>query len=235
MTTAEVMDALKALGNEQTKKTFLKHGAKEPFYGVKVGDLKTIQKKVKKDHSLALDLYNTGNSDAMYLAGLIADEKQISVEELQSWVDKANWYMISEYTVAWIAAESKHGIEMANAWIEDKQEHIASAGWATWSNLLALIPNESIDVKYIQSLMHRVLNSIHDSQNRVRYSMNGFIISVGAYIPELADEALEIATKIGKVHVNVGDTACKVPDAFTYIKKVHDRSGTAKKKKKVRC
>lgn len=77
MTKNEVMDALYAFGNEGTKSIYSKHGAKEPYFGVKVGDLKTLQKKIKKDHDLALELYKTGNSDAMYLAGLIADEKKL--------------------------------------------------------------------------------------------------------------------------------------------------------------
>lgn len=99
MTLNDVMKELEAMGNEQTKKVLMKHGAKEPIFGVKVGDLKKIVKKVKKDHDLSLAIYNTGNSDAMYLAGLIADENQITKEQLQSWAEKANWYMISEYTV----------------------------------------------------------------------------------------------------------------------------------------
>ena len=56
----------------------MNHGAKEPFFGVKVGDLKKILKKTKKNHELSLELYKTGNSDAMYLAGLMADEKKIT-------------------------------------------------------------------------------------------------------------------------------------------------------------
>ncbi len=235
MTTAEIMVALEGFGNDQTKKIFIKHGAKEPFFGVKVGDLKTIQKKVKKNHNLSMELFETGNSDAMYLAGLIADEKQISKEELQHWVKNAYWYMISEYTVAWIAAESNYGLELALEWIDSDDENIASAGWATLSNVIALTPNESLDITLLTSLMNRVLNSINKSPNRVRYTMNGFIISVGSYVAELADEAKEIGKKIGKVSVNMGDTACKVPEAVAYIEKVQQRSGVAKKKKKVRC
>jgi len=48
MTLHEVMRELEAMGNEQTKKIFLRHGAKEPFFGVKVGDLKKIVKKSKE-------------------------------------------------------------------------------------------------------------------------------------------------------------------------------------------
>lgn len=75
MTAKEIMAELKALGNENIKKILLKHGVKEPFFGVKIEDMKPIQKKIKKDYALANELYLTGNADAMYLAGLIADDE----------------------------------------------------------------------------------------------------------------------------------------------------------------
>ena len=127
MTTDEVMLELLKFGNEQTKKVFTRHGAREPFYGVKVGDLKTLVKKIKTDHKLALELYKTGNSDAMYLAGLIADENLVTGEELNDWAKAAYWYMLSEYTVPWLAAESRYGWELALEWIESTEEGIASA------------------------------------------------------------------------------------------------------------
>lgn len=111
----EVMKQLEQFGNEQTKKTYTNHGAKEPFFGVKVGDMKTIVTKVKKDHDLSLQLYDTGNADAMYLAGLIADENKITKADLQKWAKDATWYMVSEYAVAGVAAESPHGQELARA------------------------------------------------------------------------------------------------------------------------
>src|SRR2546426_600523 len=99
MTSAEIVEELKLRGNEATKTMLLKHGAKEPFFGVKFEDLKKIQKRIKNDHSLALELYATGISDGMYLAGLIADEAMMTKKNLQRWVEQASWYMLSEYTV----------------------------------------------------------------------------------------------------------------------------------------
>jgi 3-methyladenine DNA glycosylase AlkD len=112
-TLAQVMQLLAENQSPSTKKVLMNHGAREPFYGVKVGDMKTIMKslKIKKDHPLALALYDTGNSDAMYFAGLIADEKQVTKAELQHWVKGAYWYMIFEFTVPWLAAESPWGEE----------------------------------------------------------------------------------------------------------------------------
>jgi hypothetical protein len=48
---------------------------------VKVEELKKIQKQIKKDYQLALDLYDTGVYDAMYLAGLIADDLKMSKKD----------------------------------------------------------------------------------------------------------------------------------------------------------
>ncbi|MBD0400378.1 DNA alkylation repair protein [Flammeovirga sp. EKP202] len=235
MTKNEVMDVLYQLGNEGTKSIYLKHGAKEPFFGVKVGDLKTIQKKVKKDHDLALELYATGNSDAMYLAGLIADNKTITKETLQEWVKQANWYMLSEYTVAWIASESKFGWELGLEWINDSAEGVQSAGWSTLSNYIAITADDQIDIKKVEELLDQVNADIHESLNRVRYTKNGFVISVGSYIPSLTEKAMEVAKNIGKVSVNVGDTSCKVPLASDYIQKIIEKDRVGKKKKKARC
>ena len=235
MTKSEVMKELKNYGNETTKQIFINHGAREPFFGVKVQDLKKIVKKIKKDYKLSLELYDTGNSDAMYLAGLIADEMAMTKQDLQKWVKGAYWYMISDYTVPWVAAESNFGKELALEWIESDREFIASAGWATLSNLVALKPDSELNINDLSVLLDRVAENILNSQNRVRYSMNGFVIAVGSYVKELTDKAIMIGEKIGKVHVDMGGTSCKVPLATEYIQKVIARGNHGKKRKTARC
>ena len=235
MTKEDVLKELESMGNESTKNIFMKHGAKEPFFGVKVGDMKKIVKKVKKNHDLSIELFNSGNGDAMYLAGLIADENKISKKELEEWVKKANWYMVSEYTVAWIASESKYGWELGQKWIKSKDEQIASSGWSTLANLAAIKPDEELDLEAYSQLLDHVGDNIHSAQNRVRYTMNGFVIAVAAYIPALMKKAIKIAEKIGKVSVEMGGTACKVPFAPEYIQNMIDKGRVGKKKKMARC
>jgi len=229
MTLNEVIADLKANGSEQTKKTFFRHGAREPYFGVLTEHLKKLQKKIRKDHDLAMQLYDTGISDAMYLAGLICDPSKMSKKDFNHWADKAYWYMISEYVVPPVAAESQHGYEMALEWIKSDKEMIASAGWGTLSNIIAKKGTGNINIREIESLLKKIPSVIHSSQNRVRYTMNGFVIACGAYIPELEKPAGEVAQKVGKVRVDMGNTACKVPDALSYIKKVKDRKSNIKK------
>jgi 3-methyladenine DNA glycosylase AlkD len=235
MTLQEVLSELESYGDEAIKRIQLKHGVKEPTFGVRVSDLKKIVKKTKKNHTLSLELFDTGNSDAMYLAGLIADENQITKKDLQKWVENASNYGISEYTVAWVAAESKFGFELGLKWIESNQEKIATAGWSALLNVAAITQDEDLEIDVFSKLLDRVEATIHSSPNRVRYTMNGFVIAIGSYIEELTKKAIGVAKNIGKVSVNVGDTACKVPLAETYIQKVIDKGRLGKKRKMARC
>ena len=228
-----ILKELESYGDERTKNTLLKHGAKEPFYGVKVGDLKKILKKMKKNHALSLALYETGNSDAMYLAGLMADEKQITKNDLNRWVEAAYWYYLSEYAVPWVAAETAFGFELGLEWIRSEKENIIAAGWATLSNYASV--NDSLDLKTYSSLLDEVENTIDQAKNRVKYTMNGFVIAVGSFIPELTDKVKKNAGNIGKVSVFMGDTSCKVPMAKEYIEKIESQGKLGKKRKTARC
>lgn len=234
-TAAEIVAELQKLGSESIKKVLLKHGAREPFFGVKVEDLKKIQKRVKKDHALALALFDTGISDAQYLAGLIADPPQMTRAQLQKWAKTASWGMVSEYTVPWVAAESRFGPELARAWIDSKKEDIAAAGWSTWSSVVAIKPDEELDRAELEKLLNRVQAEIHAAPNRVRYVMNGFVIAVGSYVPALTAKAKAVAKAVGPVEVDMGGTACKVPDAGAYIAKVEGAGRVGRKRKTAMC
>ena len=235
MKLAEVMTFLKEKGNEQTKKILKKHGATEPFFGVKISDLKTIRKKIMKDHQLALKLYQTGNSDAMYLAALIANPSLFTPDVLNEWAEQATWYLISDYTVAWMAAESPFGIKMAKEWIQADKEFVASAGWATYASVLGIKPNEDLDLIEIRSLLEYITDNIHEAPNRVRYTMNGFVIAAGIYIPELTSECKVYGDMLENVEVNMGETSCKVPKAREYIEKAELKGNLGKKKKRAVC
>ena len=234
-TVGQVMKSLKAKGSEQTRKTFRRHGASGDIYGVRVADMKVIAKTIKGEQELACELFDTGNFDAMYLAGMIADGRQMTKKQLESWVRAASWQMISEYTVPWVAAESSHGLALAPKWIEAKQEHVAAAGWNTYSGLVATLPDEEFDLAEIEALLERVEKEIGSAPNRVRYCMNGFIIAVGCYVAPLSQLAKATAKRLGKIEVDMGGTACKVPSAPEYITKVEQAGKSGKKRKTIRC
>lgn len=235
MTLEQTMDLLASKGTEQTKKTYRRHGAPEPFFGVKIGDMKPILKMVKGDQELAMQLYETGNSDAMYMAGLLADGRKMKRAQLQRWVKNCVWHMHASFTVPNVAAEHPDAIELALKWIDSPKELIASAGWGTLAAVMCMRPDEDLPMKEIQTLLTRVMKTIKAAPNQVRYAMNNFVICCGTYVVPLADKALDAAKKIGVVEVDMGETACKVPDAASYIVKSRKGQPVAPKRKTTKC
>jgi 3-methyladenine DNA glycosylase AlkD len=235
MTAEDIVRELEPLGSENIKKILLRHGIQEPLLGVKVEELKKIQKRIKKDYQLALDLYDTGIYEAMYLAGLIADDVKMTKKDLQRWVDQATCNALCGSTVSWVAAESLHGWNLALEWIDSKKESVAVTGWATLSSLVAIKDDAELDLGELKRLLLRVQKTLPKAPNRVRYAMNGFVIAVGSYVRSLTDFALQTAEKIGEVSVDVGDTSCKVPFAPDYIQKVRQRGTVGKKRKTAKC
>jgi 3-methyladenine DNA glycosylase AlkD len=236
-TAKTIMADLKSKGSEKTRKTYVRHGMMpERVLGVSVADLKLIAKSIKGQQALACELYETAIVDAMYLAGMVADGSKVTREQLNAWVDSAGGsQMISEYTIPWLAVEHPQGRELAVEWIGSKKEHIATSGWCTYSGLLATRPDETLNLKEIEGLLGTVVKKIDGAQNRVRYTMNGFVIAVGTYVRPLAKQAKMAAKKIGDVSVDVGDTACKVPLASAYIEKAEAAGKAGVKKKTIRC
>lgn len=234
-TASEILSELKPLGKESYKKVMMNHGVKEPIFGVSIEELKKIQKRIKMDYQLAKDLYDTGVYDAMYLAGLIADDAKMTKKDLKHWLDKAPKGMLCEYTVPWVASGSPHGQELALEWIESKKENVAAAGWATLSSIAATKDDVDLDLPLFKKLLQRVGKTIHQQPNRVRYVMNGFIIAIGSYIASLTDLALKTAKDMGPVVVDMGGTSCKTPNAAEYINKVKKRGAIGKKRKSAKC
>jgi 3-methyladenine DNA glycosylase AlkD len=232
-----IMAALKKKGSEKTRNVYARHGmAGKPMFGVSIADLKVIAKAIKGQQALACELYETGNLDAMYLAGMVADGSQMTTAQLTAWAEgAAGLQMISEYTVPWVAVENAQGRELAMRWIASTKEHVATSGWTTYSGLLATKDDAELDLAEIEGLLNTVVKGIGGAQNRVRHTMNGFVIAVGSYVKPLLKLAKSAAKQIGDVSVDVGDTACKVPLATANIQKIEASGRVGKKRKTIRC
>ncbi len=119
--------------------------------------------------------------------------------------------------------------------IDVKDETIAATGWCTLRDLVSIKQDSELNIPALKALLKRVEKNIHSSENCVKRAMNGFMISLGSYVVALTDDVIAASQQIGDVEVNVGDTACKTPNAAEYILKVKNKGSLGKKKKMARC
>ncbi|MFE4042492.1 DNA alkylation repair protein [Priestia sp. YIM B13490] len=230
-----VMKELEALGTERIKKTYINNGAHDPLFGVATGKMKPIAKKIKKNQALAEQLYASGNYDAMYFAGIIADPTEMTAEDFERWIDKAYFYMLSDYVVAVTLSETDFAQVVADKWVASDEELKMSAGWSCYCWLLGNRPDHEFSTSKIADMLNQVENTIHDSPDRTKSAMNNFIYTVGvSYLP-LHEKALETAKAVGPVEVKKDKKKSSILLASENIQKDIDRGRIGFKRKHVRC
>ncbi|GLC89097.1 DNA alkylation repair protein [Lysinibacillus piscis] len=230
-----VMQELEALGKERTKKIYLSNGAHEPLFGVATGAMKPMVKKIKINQALAEELYATGNYDAMYFAGIIADPKAMTLADFDRWLDAAYFYMLSDYVVAVTLAEADIAQEVADTWIASGDELRMSAGWSCYCWLLGNRQDHEFSENKMADMLEIVKNTIHEAPERTKAAMNNFLYTVGvSYLP-LHEKALETAKTIGPVEMKREKKKPGVLYAYENIQKDIEKGRIGFKRKHVRC
>ena len=230
-----VMEELEALGKERMKKMYISNGAHEPLFGVATGAMKPIARKIKIDQPLAEELYATGNYDAMYFAGIIADPKGMTESDFERWMDGAYFYMLSDYVVAVTLAEADIAQDVADEWIASGEELRMSGGWSCYCWLLGNRKDDEFSESKLASMLELVEKTINDSPERTKSSMMNFIYTVGiSYLP-LHEKAVATAKAIGTVEIKREKKKSSFVNAFDNIQKEVDRGKLGFKRKYVRC
>lgn len=230
-----IMQELEALGKERTKKMYISNGAHEPLFGVATGAMKPIAKKIKRNQPLAEELYATGNYDAMYFAGVIADPETMTEADFDRWMDDAYFYMLSDYVVAVTLAEADIAQEVADKWIESGEELRMSGGWSCYCWLLGNRPDAEFSEAKLAKMLDKVKDTMHNSPERTKSAMNNFVYTVGVSFLPLHEKALEIAKAIGPVEMKRDKKKSTILQASENIQKEADRGKIGFKRKYVRC
>ena len=221
MQAQEILATLKKLGKPQTAAIYKRHGAGDDVFGVLSPEIAKLQKKIKVDHALALELWKTGNAEARILALQVADPEKLTRADADGLVKDGAVRFLGGY-LSGLLARSPIAEETMRAWMSSPDELHREMGYGRLGVRLKDDPDSLSDAD-AEKVLARLEKEIHRSPNWARSAMNGALISIGIYKPALREKAIETAKRIGKVEVDHGETNCKTPDAVPYIEKAARR------------
>jgi 3-methyladenine DNA glycosylase AlkD len=222
MTFEETMGELERLGTEQNRKTYGRHGAPQPLFGVSFADIGKLTKRIKRDQALAEALWATGNTDARTLATTIADPAAFTPAKLDAWLGELRYYGLIDALVKDIAAPRGDARAMMDRWTASEDEWIGRAGWTLLGQIAADEASALPDAVFEERLA-TIEARIHGAKNRTRQAMNLALISIGGRNERLRKLAVAAAKRLGPIEVDHGDTSCKTFEAIPYIEKMWAR------------
>lgn len=219
----EIMRQLEAAGTAQNRKIYARHGVSGPMFGIGYSFMRSFVKRLKTDHDLAERLWAAGNHDARILATMIADPARTDAATIERWARDLNNYILTD-AVSVLAIKAALPREVLDRWCASDEEWLGQIGWTTLGAGNGQSLGEAADEAYYLEKVTTIEREIHGRKNRVRYAMNMALVGLAAHGKTLFEAALAAAGRIGKVHVDHGETGCITPDAAAYIRKMADRA-----------
>jgi 3-methyladenine DNA glycosylase AlkD len=221
MTLKETLVQLEALRDEKTRTYNLKNGVGENQFGVKLGDLRKVANKIKFNHQLALELWETENFDAQMLAMLIIKTEKLTADELDSMVRGVKFTRVADWLNSYVVKLHPDNEMLRQKWMKDKNSMAARAGWNLTTQRIVKNP-EMVD---IPALLDRIENEMATAAPEAQWTMNFSLAEIGINHPEYRQRAIEIGEKLGIYRNYPVSKGCTSPFAPIWIKELVSRQG----------
>jgi 3-methyladenine DNA glycosylase AlkD len=217
----EVMAALKAAGNEKVKKLEVRKGAGDHQFGVQSGDIRTLAKKLKGQPELAGELWKTGNADAMLLAVLMMNPKQIPATDLEKMVQSVSFSHLADWLDSYVTKVHPQKEVLREKWMKSKHPMTLRAGWSLTARRVEKEP-EGLD---LVTLLDRIEKEMGGAPPAVQWTMNYCLAQIGIHFPEHRKRALAIGEKLGVFRDYPTSKGCTSPFAPIWINEMVRRQG----------
>jgi 3-methyladenine DNA glycosylase AlkD len=219
MTLTEALKELKALGDEKIKKQNAKRGAGENQFGVSRGDLRKVANKIKSDHKLALELWDSNNVDAQFLATLIIKVKELSADEMERLVRTASYSEVADWLHSYVLKDHADKEKLRQKWMTSKEPLLARAAWRMTAGRVA----KGLDDVDPAALLDRIEKEMPKADPLVQWTMNMCLAETGINHPKLRKRALAIGEKLGIYRDYPCAKGCTSPFAPIWINEMVKR------------
>jgi 3-methyladenine DNA glycosylase AlkD len=217
----QILTQLEELGDESVRRVAVRGGAGKKQFGVPLGEIRILAKKIKADHELALALWNTGNLDARLLAILLLQPKRLSAAELDRMVRAIICVQDAEWLISYVVKKHPDKEELRLKWMADKDPKAARAGWALTAERIA----KDADGMDPTALLDRIEKEMAGADPMEQWTMNMTLAEIGIHFPKHRKRALAIGEKLGVYRDWPVSKGCTSPFAPIWIDFMVRRQG----------
>ncbi|CAN5446226.1 DNA alkylation repair protein [soil metagenome] len=189
-------------------------------YGVKLGDIRSIAKRIKTDHARALSLWETRILDARLLAILLMKPQELTTKQLETMVKDARGVQLADWLQAYVVKIHPQKEVLRLAWMDDSNPWVARAGWGLTSARISKDP-EGLD---LSALLDRIESTMPSSAPEAQWTMNFCLAGIGIHHAHLRHRAIAIGERLGIYRDYPVSKGCTSPFAPVWIAEMVSRN-----------
>lgn len=195
-----ILKKLKSLANKRAREGVARFGIrpKTEIYGVSMTQLRSLAKKIKKDHALALRLWNSGVHEARILASIVDEVKKVTERQMDQWIKDFDSWDVCDQICMNLFWQTPFAHKKAAEWSKRKPEFEKRAGFALMA-VLAWKDKKSLDAKF-KKFFPLIKKESIDERNFVRKAVNWALRQIGKRNKNLNLLAIKTAKEIEKIH-----------------------------------
>jgi 3-methyladenine DNA glycosylase AlkD len=221
ITVKDALQQLEALGNDKVRAHNTKYGAGDNQFGVKLGDIRALAKKIKSNHELGKALWKTGNIDAQFLATLIMKPTDLSGDQMDRMVRSAEFAQVADWLISYVVKDHPEKEALRQKWMSDDDPWAGRAGWSLTSARIAKTP-EGLD---LPALLDRIESEMGSAAPEVQWTMNFCLAGIGIHFPEHRKRATALGETLGIYRDYPVSKGCTSPFAPIWINEMVRRQG----------
>ncbi|MGV3722576.1 MAG: DNA alkylation repair protein [Actinomycetota bacterium] len=218
-TLAGALEALELCGHAKVRELNARNGAPENQFGVRMGDIRTIAKSIKINHNLGLELWASGNVDAMLLATLVMKPKLLSEEDLERMAASVTYTQLADWLMTHIIKQHPGKEALRQRWMEASHPMLARAAWSLTAERIAKNP-EGLD---LVALLDRIEREMAGAPAPAQWTMNFSLAGIGIEFAEHRQRAIDIGERLGLYRDYPCSKGCTPPFVPIWVREMVSR------------
>lgn len=195
MTASEILEKLRELGSEHNRQGMARFGINTArALGVGMASMRPLARELKRQHELALALWDTQVHEARILACLIDDPGKAGREQLERWVADLDSWDVTDQFCNKLVVKTPRAWDLAVSWAAREEEFVRRAGFSLMAQL-AVHHKAAPDGDFLP-LLELVEGSAEDERNFVKKAVNWALRQIGKRSPELRRAAVDTARRL---------------------------------------
>lgn len=205
----DVMRELAALEDPKMREANERRG---DDHGVNLTHLRSLAKKLKTQHELALQLWATGDTAARLLATLICRPKAFSAAELDAMIRDIHAPKLLDWFIVNVVKPGRHAEELRPGW-KDCDDLVGRAGWSLTTARVV----KDADGLDLDALLDQIETEMKQAPEHKQWAMNHCLAEIGIHHPEFRRRAIGIGERLAVLKDYPASPGCTPPYAPVWI------------------